>query len=70
MPTYREELQSMIKALDELYDRAGSLRDSSGNGPFEGKDQMNEIRKQLPKLWGILRKLDNNLPTSLANSQV
>jgi len=68
--TYREELQDMIRVLDNLYDRAGSLRDSSGNGPFEGKDQMNEMRKQLPELWGMLRKLDNNLPKSLADSEI
>lgn len=67
---YREELQNMILALDQLYDRAGSLRDSSGIGKNEGKDEMNEIRKQISILLSRAKNLDYNLPEWLANSEL
>lgn len=68
--TYREVLQEMISQLQKVYDTAEALRDCSGYGKFEGKDEMNKIRGLLPEVWQPLQKLDNNMKQGLATSIV
>lgn len=66
--TYREILQRMILQLQKIYDEAEALRDCSGYGKFEGKEEMNMVRKYLPQIWSPLQKLDNGMTNSLAQS--
>lgn len=66
--TYRQVLQRMIADLQKVYDQAEALRDCSGYGKFEGKDQMNYVRGKLPEVWSALQKLDNNMASERAQS--
>lgn len=70
MKTYRQELQTMINKLDEVYDMAEYMRDASGYGIYEGKDHMNMVRKFTSQIISQLRTLDNNMPQWLADSEV
>jgi hypothetical protein len=58
--TFREAIQIQIKALQDIYDNAEGLRDIGGG------DEMNHLRRELPKLWGPLQKLDNRLSDAMA----
>lgn len=57
--TYREAIQIQIKALQEIYDNAGSLRDVAGDE--REKEVYNNIRRMLPDLWNGLQRIDNAL---------
>lgn len=66
--TYRDAIQIQIKALQEIYDNAGHLRDVAS---YEAeKEVYNNIRRQLPALWGGLQKIDNNLSVVAARYEV
>lgn len=58
MPTHREKLQEAILKLQEIYDLAGSLRDHS---TLEMQREYNNVRRELPNIWGYLQKIENNL---------
>lgn len=62
--TYRDAIQLQIKALQEIYDNAGSLRDVAGND-YE-KEAFNSLRRSLPLVWNVLQKVDNRMPDSTA----
>lgn len=68
--SYREALQRMISKLQEVYDEAEALRDCSGYEKFEGKTEMNHVRKFLPEIWQPLKKLDNGMTESFAKQTV
>jgi hypothetical protein len=64
MQTYREAIQIQIRAMMEIYDNAGGLRDVASD-EIE-KDVYNTIRRDMPKLWAGLQQLDNRLSKTAA----
>lgn len=58
MSTHREILQECIEKLQEVYDTVNRLRDHSTS---EMQHQYNNVRRDLPNVWGYLQKIDNNL---------
>lgn len=66
--TFRESVQIQIKALMEVYDNAGYLRDVVvGNNE---KTHLNHVRRDIREVWEHFQKLDNSLSPELANYQV
>jgi hypothetical protein len=56
--TYREAIQIQIKALQEIYDNAGALRDVATG---LDKEAYNFVRTYLPSIWAKLQRVDNSL---------
>lgn len=54
--TYRTAVQIQIKALQEIYDNMGYLRDKA---TMEDKEGFDYVRRHLPAVWGALQKVDN-----------
>jgi hypothetical protein len=67
--TYRQALHIQIRALDEIYDNAGSLRDCTNYENF-GKDAYNGLRDKVGKTIGDLKKHDDRLSDSEAKKEV
>jgi len=65
--TYREAIQLQIKALQEIYDNAGALRDAAAG--YE-KDVFNAVRRKLPDVWAFLQELDNAMQDERAMMQL
>jgi hypothetical protein len=65
--TYREAIQLQIKALQEIYDNAGSLRDAAVS--YE-KEVFNNVRRRLPEVWSFLQELDNSLGAGQAAKEL
>ena len=61
--TYREEIQLMIKQLQDVYDKANQLRD---HALLEDKEFFNKVREVLPYAWKPLQKLDNSMSDNQA----
>jgi tRNA A58 N-methylase Trm61 len=56
--THREILQDAIEKLQQVYDTANRLRDHSTPAM---QQEYNNVRRDLPSIWGYLQKIDNNL---------
>jgi hypothetical protein len=64
---YRDHIQEMIQQLQDIYDRAGALRDHA-----EGheKEAFNQVRGKTGDTWPWLQRLDNALSRDRANEDV
>jgi hypothetical protein len=65
--TYREAIQKMIADVERIYDECEGLRDHATN---EEKDAWNAMRKTLYDASRPLRRLDNSLSQSRANTKL
>lgn len=65
--TYREELQNMIRDLQNVYDKANYLRDLSTE---EEKIVLNELRRVLPDVWSPMQKLDNSISDARGSYEI
>lgn len=64
--TYREHIQEMIDQLQDIYDRAGMLRDHVDFNDIIGKTVFNKTREMTSETWSWLQKLDNALTKAAA----
>jgi hypothetical protein len=65
---YREAIQIQIKALQDIYDNAGGLRDVSFSS--SETEAWNNVRRLLPSVWGPLQNVDDSLADQKANHQL
>jgi hypothetical protein len=57
----------MIEPLQGLSDKAGYLRDQSDR---ESQILLNDFKRELPTVWEILQKLDNQLSDVIEEQMV
>lgn len=55
--TYQQAIQIQIRALQQVYDNIGALRDVATE---EDKKHCNVVRGALPSVWNQLQKIDDN----------
>jgi hypothetical protein len=65
--TYREKIQQMIAAIEQLYDEAEWLRDTA---TLQEKKYWNDHRRIFYDAAKPLKNLDNSLPNERANMKI
>jgi len=65
--TYREHIQEMIQQLQDVYDRAGALRDHADGSE---KEAFNQVRGRTSDTWVWLQRLDNSLSKGAAAEDI